>query len=138
MMKDTRFGENNNIERLQLLFSRLVMGMPGDTQTIETFGRFVEEKGEKWAWAILSVIRDGYPTVVDDGEGKEYTITFHMQLEGDLGLHAASPQEAMDRFRKVALQRLPIECGFDDCVTVDGVVDEDGNELVIETVKKAQ
>ena len=84
MMKDTRFGENNNIERLQLLFSRLVMGMPGDTQTIETFGRFVEEKGEKWAWAILSVIRDGYPTVVDDGEGKEYTITFHIQLEGDL------------------------------------------------------
>lgn len=28
-MKDTRFGENNNVERLQLLFSQLVRGMPG-------------------------------------------------------------------------------------------------------------
>jgi hypothetical protein len=59
MMKDTRFGENNNMERLQLLLSQLVMGLPCGQQIIETFGRFVAQKGETWARAQLASMRDG-------------------------------------------------------------------------------
>ncbi len=132
MLKDTRFGENNNMERLQLLFTQLVMGMPDDQQIIETFALFVAQKGETWVRAQLSHMRDGYPTVVDDGEGKEYTVRFRMNLEGELSLDAASPKEATDRFLKIDPRRLPIECGFDDCVTVDGIADEDGNEYSAE------
>jgi hypothetical protein len=118
-MKDTRFGENNNVERLQLLFSQLVMGMPDDQQVTDNFGRWVERKGEEWAQAQLGIVRDGYPTVLKDGEGNKYTITFDLYLCGDLTIHATSPREALKRFRAVEPRRLPIECCFDNCVTVD-------------------
>ena len=127
-MRDTRFGEKDNMERLQLLFSQLVMGMPDDQQAIETFRRWVEQKGEKWARAMLGIAREGYPTVLEDGEGMEYTVNFCMELQGDLTIHAANPQEALERFRGVDPRRLPIECCFDDSVTMDGIVDEDGRE----------
>ena len=131
-MKDRRFGENDNVERLQLLFSQMVMGMSGDQQAIETFGQFVEQKGESWARAQLGAMRDGYPTVMEDGEGKEYTVGFRMDLRGDLSLRAASPEEALDRFLKLEPRRLPIECCFDDCVRVESITDKDGRKCLSE------
>jgi hypothetical protein len=131
-MRDTRFGENNNQERLQLLFRQMVMGMPGDQQAIETFDRFTKEKGESWARAQLSAMRDGYPTVLEDGEGKEYVVSFGMCMGGSLTVHAASPQEALELFRTVEPERLAVECCFDDCVTVDGITDEDEREYLLE------
>jgi hypothetical protein len=129
-MKDTRFGENTNLERLQLLFTQLVLGMPGDREVVARFGQYVREKGEKWARAMLGAARDGYPTVLEDGEGREYTVNFRMAMAGDLTLHAAGPREALERFRSVEPRRLPIECGFDGSVTVDSIVDEDGAEYL--------